>query len=915
VRFVRRGEETFAVEAAGGKGTALASLAKAGLPVPAWAVLTPDAFYASLAPGQLEMLEAADSGEELQTLLSQLEPSPEVRGELAAILAELCPNGETVAVRSSAVDEDGISHSFAGQLESFLFVPADRVADAVADVWRSGFSERVLGYRFAVDSRQSPVGSGDRDPVTGERDLQVLPPAPAVLIQQMVDADVAGVAFGADPVSGRRGVAVVSAVCGLGTSLVSGEGDADTFRVDRDGRIVERHIALKRLSHRRGPGREGVVAQEVPGELADRPALSDEQVLAVAELARQAGRSFGRPQDIEWAFHRGNLYLLQSRPISSLAALADPDGVFTLWDNSNIAESYNGVTTPLTFSFARRAYAEVYRQLCRILGVSDAAIAEQHATFERMLGLVQGRVYYNLLSWYRLLSLLPGFSANSRFMEQMMGVRDGLPEETLEEIRRTARAHAGGGRLRLGGTLAGLVRSYARLPRQVEEFHRRLDETLGRGHAKIEGRRLDELAADFRELERRLLKCWDTPLVNDLFTMIFTGVLRRLLERWCPDASGALLNGLLRGEEGMVSVEPALRVRELAALAARRPALVDALCGGTLDQIHAAMAQEPDFRAGYEAYLERFGDRCIAELKLESPTLRDDPLMLLRLVGQVAKAGSTPHPDPLPVRGEGVETWGLPLTPGGVGVETAVLTMLGPNPMRRAILRWVLKQARTCGRNRENMRFERTRVFGRVRRIFVEMGRQLAANNVLDDPRDVFYLGLEEVLGYIEGTAISTDLKALASARKAEFARYREMDPPGDRFTSRGAVYQGNSFASASIAASAADGEDRRTGLGCYPGVVRGPARVVVDPRNTELRRGEILVAERTDPGWVLLFPLAAGLLVERGSLLSHSAIVARELGLPTVVSVEGVTRWLKDGDWVELDGANGTVTRLEVAP
>jgi phosphoenolpyruvate synthase/pyruvate phosphate dikinase len=141
------------------------------------------------------------------------------------------------------------------------------------------------------------------------------------------------------------------------------------------------------------------------------------------------------------------------------------------------------------------------------------------------------------------------------------------------------------------------------------------------------------------------------------------------------------------------------------------------------------------------------------------------------------------------------------------------------------------------------------------------------------------------------------------------------MDPPGDRFTSRGAVYQGNSFASASIAASAVDGEDRRTGLGCYPGVVRGPARVVVDPRNTELRRGEILVAERTDPGWVLLFPLAAGLLVERGSLLSHSAIVARELGLPTVVSVEGVTRWLKDGDWVELDGANGTVTRLEVAP
>ena len=111
--------------------------------------------------------------------------------------------------------------------------------------------------------------------------------------------------------------------------------------------------------------------------------------------------------------------------------------------------------------------------------------------------------------------------------------------------------------------------------------------------------------------------------------------------------------------------------------------------------------------------------------------------------------------------------------------------------------------------------------------------------------------------------------------------------------------------------AQAVPASDTRRGLGCCPGVVRGRVRLVINPRAVQLRAGEVIVAERTDPGWVMLFPLASGLLVERGSLLSHSAIVARELGLPAVVALAGVTAWLKDGDWVELDGGSGVVRRL----
>jgi pyruvate,water dikinase len=307
-----------------------------------------------LTTDQRSLLDTANNESTIRAIVEAIHPCSAVLAELEQRLADLCPNSELVAVRSSASDEDGVQHSFAGQLDSFLYVPPSAIAHKVAAVWRSGFSERIIAYRR-------------------EHNLSLVPRVSAVLIQRMVTADVAGVAFGADPVTGRRGVAVVSAVYGVGTSLVSGECDADTFHVDRDGNILQRAIADKRISHRAAiDSVEGVRAVAVPDEQARKPALSDDQVRAVANLVRRTGQFFGRPQDIEWAIEKGQLYLLQSRPITSLVQVADPDGAYNLWDNSNIAESYNGITTPLTFSFARRVYEEVYRQFCRILRVPEA---------------------------------------------------------------------------------------------------------------------------------------------------------------------------------------------------------------------------------------------------------------------------------------------------------------------------------------------------------------------------------------------------------------------------------------------------------------------------------------------------------------------------------------------------------------
>jgi pyruvate,water dikinase len=245
-----------------------------------------------------------------------------------------------------------------------------------------------------------------------------------------------------------------------------------------------------------------------------------------------------------------------------------------------------------------------------------------------------------------------------------------------------------------------------------------------------------------------------------------------------------------------------------------------------------------------------------------------------------------------------------------------VFAALRGRPARRWVFRKVLAQARARVRDRENLRFERTRVFGRVRRIFLEQGKRFAALGLLDEARDIFYLEVHEALGVVEGTATSVNLRGLVAARRSEFEEYRDSPPPPDRFETRGMVHQWRQWAQTmtSLAASPSDADsagEQRTGTGCYPGVVRGIVRVVRDPRGAELRAGEILVAERTDPGWVMLFPAAAGLLVERGSLLSHSAIVARELGIPAVVSIPGLTAWLVTGDLVEMDGRAGTARRL----
>ena len=861
----------------GGKAAALAQMIEAGLPVPEWFVVPPQAFAASLPPGFKNRLSDADASQ-ADSFLAEISPSTQVEKDVARALEWLCPNGEAVAVRSSAVDEDGSQYSFAGQLSSYLLVPADKVLDRIVDVWRSGYSRRVLAYRR-------------------EMNLSQMPTPPAVLVQRMVNADAAGVAFSADPVNGRRGVAVVSAVPGLGDALVSGECNADTWRVNRAGQIIECTLAASLAAPQaKSPARQ----QRRQG------CLSDRQAQTVASLARLTARYCGCPQDIEWAIQDDRVYLLQARPITGLSTCPDPDGGLNIWDNSNIAESYGGVTTPLTFSFASHIYSEVYRQFCLIMAVPARAVEACQQIFPRMLGLVRGRVYYNLINWYRLLALFPGFRLNREFMEQMMGVREKIPESVLAEALKVYRVGPLLDGVNLIRTIFGLLINLHRLPHTIRGFYRRLDQALAPCDPTLGELRPDELCSAYRMLESQLLTRWDAPLINDFFAMVFYGLLQKLTACWCAGdkrrAGTSLQNDLISGQGGMISATPAKRILEMARIVSKDPALTEILASADTRSIEQALSGHTRLKSLVDRYMMHFGDRCLDELKLESATLHDDPLILYRSVGEFARRIINGHDrqrvDESAIRRK---------------AEGEVARHLAGRPLKRRIFNWVLTQARDRVRDRENLRFERTRLFGRVRRIFVELGRRFHADGILDDHRDIFWLEKDEIFGFIEGTTTTTDLRALAALRRNEFSRWQTAEPPADRFETRGMVNHAHTYHTGVKAAAKVSGDTAR-GLGCCPGRVHGRVRVIHDPRGARLRQGEILVAERTDPGWVMLFPAAAGLLVERGSLLSHSAIVAREMGIPAVVSLAGVTAWLRDGDTVEMDGETGIVNRLEVS-
>lgn len=876
--------------AAGGKGAQLLRLRAEAFNVPPFGVVPADAVDAWLArTGAGTAIRAAvagitaDDADAAAAAVHAAITSASVDEPLAGVIerARQAAGDGPVAVRSSAIGEDGADHSFAGQGSSFLQVrtPDDvtrRVLDCIASAW----SPRAITYRLL---HRLPID-----------DIQT-----AVVIQQMVASDVAGVLFTVNPVSGRSDELVVSAVHGLGETLVSGAVDADNVTLARDGgAVLHTSIGAKEQRLDASTGGGATLASTSAEEQATL-SLTAEQLAQLHRVGLRIERRFGgTPQDIEWAFAGGKLFVLQARPVTGWT---EPlDGELRIWDNANIVENFGDVTAPLTFSFAVHTYGRVYRDYCQVLGVPEQHLVDIEPHTSRLLGSFDGRVYYDVLSWYQVLSLIPGSSVQRKVLAATVGVR-----ETDEALAKAQRPFAHLGRRTERSlhrrTALGFTYRFLTTQRTIDRFMADFEEVAWVfDQLDLEGLDAATIWRRYERLEEQMLDHWGPTAVMDAVISLSVGVLFGLTQAWLPDAPDWFLWQAVKVDDaGLESALPVDRLKALAARVRDDEPLAKLLT--TTDAAELPTVLEASDLPGSSwllgelgRYVEDFGDRSVNELKLEEPDLRDEPAIAWSMLqSAVASPAGT---SAATVAAQDADAW----LDGRLS---------GP---KRRIYDLVRRKVQHTLRSRERVRFARSRAFGMARRLLRSVAAELVREGALDQIDDVFFLELGELRAVFGGELDRTALRGIVAERRTQIAAQRELDGPPPRFITRGNPAKAAREPDPDPDAATAGEDGVLRGRPSCPGVVDGEARVVDEPRDVG---GAILVAYRTDPGWVGALSSASALVIERGSPLTHVAVVARELGIPTVVQVPGVTEVVSDGERIRVDGAAGTVELLERAP
>ena len=424
----------------------------------------------------------------------------------------------------------------------------------------------------------------------------------------------------------------------------------------------------------------------------------------------------------------------------------------------------------------------------------------------------------------------------------------------------------------------------------------------------LDGNDAHDLVARYEDLVDRIVSRYSTSVINDAFVQQAYALLARLVERW--NLGGPTLHhDLFAGGGVMESVRPVRSLLALAGTIRGDPALLDLFKTRPPGEVWQQIERDSrfdGFRTILRRHFDEFGDRTFQELKLETPPAEDTPELIIELLRNYA---TTPeHGDGEPRMNA---TGSFPASiERREKAEKAIDAGLSGHPVRRAIFSLVLRRSRQMVAHREDLRLMRSRAFGMVKRIVRALGQRLTQAGLIDQPLDVFYLSIDEVTGAVRGASITRDLRALVTERRREYDVFRQWTPPS-RVTARGIVLASVANAAGPPAPAAAAARELH-GIACSAGRVTARARVVRTPEHHLDIRGEILVAPMTDPGWVFLMVPAGGLVVERGSILSHTAIIGRELGIPTVVGVADATSLIADGQLLEIDGSSGVVRLLD---
>lgn len=707
------------------------------------------------------------------------------------------------AVRSSSNIEDGKNDSFAGQFDTYLNVEKEELNTKIIKCFKSLYNENVLDYVF-------------------KKKIDITDLKMNVIIQEMVQSEYSGIIFTANP-QGILNESVIVVGKGLGEKVVSDKIKTTSYFYNLNDKLFYF---------------EGI-----------NDYLNKNQVEELIDISQNITNILGKYLDIEFGISNNKVFILQARNITTI-----DDTNPLILDNSNIVESYPGISLPLTISFVDSIYSGVFEGVSRRILKNERELAKHSDVFKNMVGSANGRIYYKISNWYTLIKFLPFSNKIIPIWQEMLGVKNKNYDNEKVKLSFVTRFM----------TYINSFYELAKVPKNMEKLNNKFininDEFYKEFNSTLNEKEVMNL---YNKVGKELFSCWDVTLLNDTYTFIFTGLLKNRLKKKYENYE-EIANKYISGITNIESMKP---IKELITLAYKKD----------------EYSQE-EYDDMISKYIQRYGDRNLEELKLESQTFRTNPELLIQKIQEYRE---------------------------DMDRLTEIYKNINSNDYNYDIKEdWLTKKLiKKCTlgiKNREISRLNRSRIFGMVRNMLLRWGKIYEEQGLIQDKRDICYLTLEEIQSMISNKAPKNDI---ISKRKEDYKLY-ECLPAYTRiiftekeFNKHHTNVNMNKFY---------NNMDELRGIPCSNGKVRGKALVITKIKDAKDVKDKILITKMTDPGWVFLLATAKGIISEKGSLLSHTAIISRELKIPSIVGVNNLLNTIKSGDIIEMDGTTGIITIIK---
>ena len=870
---------------AGGKGLNLARLIRAGFNVPTGFIISTQAYQNFVTENNLQQI--------IQKALISVETNDPSTLETASntirnafshgavplqfdeilhnLISEL--HETPVAVRSSATTEDLPNFSFAGQQDTYLNITDhEELKNAIVNCWSSLWTARAIGYRLRNKLEDSKA-------------------ALAVIIQKMIPAEISGIMFTANPVTGLLSETVIDATFGLGEALVSGQVVPDHYVANNlDGQIIDSSLGSKHISTRCKPGGGVELYDENAAKL---ETLTRSKVKELVSIGQAIQKEFDYPQDIEWSLVKNNLFILQSRSITSLFPLPEISiSPLIIWFSFGSVQGVLGPMTPL--------------------GIDTILYLFANAGGIFGLKIKPGELKYMVSSGSRIWVRISNFIRNPigrHVFGFLLDVIEPSVGQILKQIETEPTLGTGKGRLKLR-TLQALL-TFA-LPTMIRfgynllfpqkartDFDTQIETYLAASKIAPAEDRFKRLSAIVTFIRDRTANAFRFLLPRFIPIIGPSMAALNLLIHFSKDTNLAL--GVTRGLPSNVTTEMDLQLWKTAA-DIRKDTISEYILRTTdpnqLANLFLRGELPEPVQSSIKLFLEKYGMHGVGEIDFGQPRWREDPSPLMYTLQSYITIDAKLAPDLIFSNGQ------------KTAQETieSIARLVRKEPggwIKEKLVRAAALRIRILMGARESPKFFAIRTIGIARQALLEVGQQFVEAGNLNTADDLVFLSLDELDEFskqgLEGNDKSINWKILIANRRADFSyEQNRKQVPRVLISDGRAIYAG--------LGAATDTNQLLKGSPVSPGVVEGIVHIVLDPRETQLKHGEILVCPGTDPAWTPLFLMAGGLITEVGGMMTHGSVVAREYGIPAVVGVNQATTRLKNGQRIKLDGTTGEI-------